>query len=61
MMSGLNRPHVRERAFRAGAEAFLPKPIAPAELLQVLVHGRPPSALHEAGGEESELGRSASM
>jgi CheY-like chemotaxis protein len=40
VMSGLNRPHVRERAFRAGAEAFLAKPVSPTELMQVLVHGQ---------------------
>jgi CheY-like chemotaxis protein len=40
VMSGLNRPHVRERALRAGAEAFLPKPLRAEHLLQVLVHGQ---------------------
>ncbi|HZA12942.1 MAG TPA: response regulator, partial [Myxococcaceae bacterium] len=41
VMSGLNRPHVRQRALRAGAEAFLPKPLAPERLLRVLDPGTP--------------------
>ena len=36
VMSGLNRPHIRERALRAGAEAFIPKPLTPERLLRVL-------------------------
>jgi CheY-like chemotaxis protein len=36
VMSGLNRPHLRERALRAGAEAFVPKPLVPERLLRVL-------------------------
>jgi CheY-like chemotaxis protein len=40
VMSGLNRPHVRQRALDAGAEAFLPKPVDPARLLSLL-SGRP--------------------
>ncbi|XXF81374.1 response regulator [Myxococcaceae bacterium GXIMD 01537] len=40
VMSGLNRPHVRQRALEAGAEAFLPKPVDPERLLSVL-SGRP--------------------
>ena len=43
VMSGLNRPHIRERALRAGAEAFVPKPLTPERLLRVL----DPSILHE--------------
>ena len=41
-------------------QSFLPKPIAPSELLQVLVHGRP-AALREEAREEAGVGRSASM
>jgi CheY-like chemotaxis protein len=40
VMSGLNRPHVRQRALDAGAEAFLPKPVDPERLLSLLA-GRP--------------------
>lgn len=40
VMSGLNRPHVRQRALDAGAEAFLPKPVDPEQLLSILA-GRP--------------------
>ncbi|MCP3061741.1 response regulator [Myxococcus sp. K38C18041901] len=36
VMSGLNRPHVRQRALDAGAEAFLPKPVDPELLLRIL-------------------------
>jgi CheY-like chemotaxis protein len=40
VMSGLNRPHVRQRALDAGAEAFLPKPVEPERLLrQLMGHG----------------------
>ncbi|AKQ66286.1 hypothetical protein A176_003198 [Myxococcus hansupus] len=41
VMSGLNRPHVRQRALDAGAEAFLPKPVDPDRLLRILT-GRVP-------------------
>ncbi len=42
VMSGLNRPHVRQRALIAGAEAFLPKPVEPERLLrQLMGHGLP--------------------
>jgi len=41
VMSGLNRPHVRQRALDAGAEAFLPKPVDPERLLRLLT-GRVP-------------------
>lgn len=45
VMSGLNRPHVRQRALEAGAEAFLPKPVDPERLLKLLMgHGLPTSA-----------------
>ncbi|HEX8820690.1 MAG TPA: response regulator [Archangium sp.] len=37
VMSGLNRPHVRQRALDAGAEAFLPKPVDPERLLRQLM------------------------
>jgi CheY-like chemotaxis protein len=37
VMSGLNRPYVRQRALDAGAEAFLPKPVEPEKLLRVLM------------------------
>ncbi|MCP3099367.1 response regulator [Myxococcus sp. K15C18031901] len=36
VMSGLNRPHVRQRALDVGAEAFLPKPVDPERLLRIL-------------------------
>ncbi len=39
VMSGLNRPHIRERALRAGAHAFLPKPVDAARLLRALDPG----------------------
>ena len=44
VMSGLNRAHLRERALRAGAEAFIAKPIVPEQLLQILV----PPAMRES-------------
>ncbi|SEK80682.1 Response regulator receiver domain-containing protein [Stigmatella aurantiaca] len=37
VMSGLDRPHVRQGALDAGAEAFLPKPVEPRQLMQVLL------------------------
>ncbi len=37
VMSGLNRPHVRQRALDAGAEAFLPKPVDAEKLLRLLM------------------------
>jgi CheY-like chemotaxis protein len=37
VMSGLNRPHVRQGALDAGAEAFLPKPVEPRQLMQALL------------------------
>ena len=46
VMSGLNRPHVRQRALDAGAEAFLPKPVDPERLLRLLT-GHVPVALAE--------------
>jgi CheY-like chemotaxis protein len=39
MMSGLSRGHIRERAMRAGAHAFLAKPVAPEELFRALGSG----------------------
>ena len=44
VMSGLNRPHVRQRALDAGAEAFLPKPVEPERLLRQLMGQVPASA-----------------
>jgi CheY-like chemotaxis protein len=50
VMSGLNRPHVRQRALEAGAEAFLPKPVDPEQLLSIL-SGRPmPQRLTQHAG-----------
>ncbi|MDY7232869.1 response regulator [Hyalangium rubrum] len=43
VMSGLNRPHVRQRALDAGAEAFFPKPVEPERLLRLLM-GHAPEA-----------------
>ena len=44
VMSGLSRPHVRERALKAGALAFLPKPFDPELLWKVLGRRQPPEA-----------------
>jgi CheY-like chemotaxis protein len=44
VMSGLNRPHVRQRALDAGAEMFLPKPVEPEVLLRLLM-GQVPAAV----------------
>jgi CheY-like chemotaxis protein len=66
VMSGMNRPHVRQRALDAGAEAFLPKPVEPARLLRQLMgqvpdHGAPTSSPSEAPrGLSEETGRYAS-
>jgi CheY-like chemotaxis protein/2-polyprenyl-6-methoxyphenol hydroxylase-like FAD-dependent oxidoreductase len=65
VMSGLNRPHVRQRALDAGAEAFLPKPVEPERLLRMLMgHGAAapvsqPGRAPEAS-VDSETGRYAS-
>lgn len=48
VMSGLNRPHVRQRALDAGAEAFLPKPVNPDRLLCQLT-GRVPAPIATPG------------
>jgi CheY-like chemotaxis protein len=53
VMSGLNRPHVRQRALDAGAEAFLPKPVDPERLLRQLMGHVPASA------QVAQAGRSA--
>jgi CheY-like chemotaxis protein len=45
VMSGLNRPHVRQRALEAGAEAFLPKPVEPERLLRLLMGHDAPTSL----------------
>ena len=42
VMSGLSRPHVRERALKSGALAFLPKPFDPELLWKVLGGGSRP-------------------
>jgi CheY-like chemotaxis protein len=65
VMSGLNRPHVRQRALDAGAEAFLPKPVEPERLLrQLMGHGLPARTSPQVRGSEStadaESGRYAS-
>jgi CheY-like chemotaxis protein len=66
VMSGLNRPHVRQRALDAGAEAFLPKPVDPERLLRQLMGQVPASAAvaprhrPSEGGVSDETGRYAS-
>ncbi|MGZ3459940.1 MAG: response regulator, partial [Archangium sp.] len=66
VMSGLNRPHVRQRALDAGAEAFLPKPVEPERLLrQLMGHvpaSEPGASPHRPaeGGVADETGRYAS-
>ncbi len=65
VMSGLNRPHVRQRAIDAGAEAFLPKPVEPERLLrQLMGHGLPAQSPATARSPETsvdaESGRYAS-
>jgi CheY-like chemotaxis protein len=65
VMSGLNRPHVRQRALDAGAEAFLPKPVEPERLLrQLMGHGLPAQSAASVRVSESpvdaESGRYAS-
>ncbi|WP_095987693.1 response regulator [Cystobacter fuscus] len=63
VMSGMNRPHVRQRALDAGAEAFLPKPVDPERLLRQLMGLVPPtsSAPTEAPLDSAgETGRYAS-
>jgi CheY-like chemotaxis protein len=49
VMSGLDVPHVRAGALDAGAEAFLPKPVEPRRVLQLLADDR---ALWLSGGGE---------
>lgn len=56
VMSGLNRPHVRQRALDAGAETFLPKPVNPDRLLSQL-SGRVPDPL----GAPREVSRSTAL
>jgi CheY-like chemotaxis protein len=65
VMSGLNRPHVRQRALNAGAEAFLPKPVEPDRLLrQLMGHGLPartsPQVRVSESTADAESGRYAS-
>ncbi|MBN1205016.1 MAG: response regulator [Myxococcaceae bacterium] len=65
VMSGLNRPHIRQRALDAGAEAFLPKPVDPERLLRLLM-GRDTEAPRSTparpseGASDAESGRYAS-
>lgn len=66
VMSGLDRPHVRERALRSGAEAFLPKPLEPEALLRLLVQGEPPPVRElrpgqVAAADDGETERYASL
>jgi CheY-like chemotaxis protein/flavin-dependent dehydrogenase len=56
VMSGLNRPHVRERALRAGAEAFVPKPFKPEALLHLLVQGELPAPAERRPGAGASRG-----
>jgi CheY-like chemotaxis protein/2-polyprenyl-6-methoxyphenol hydroxylase-like FAD-dependent oxidoreductase len=58
VMSGLNRPHVRQRALDAGAEAFLPKPVDPERLLRQLMGEVPASAAAALQHRSSEDGAS---
>lgn len=63
VMSGLNRPYVRQRALEAGAEAFMAKPLEPEGLLRVLRGGPAigPSRQEHAGSAlADEAGRHAS-
>jgi CheY-like chemotaxis protein len=55
VVTGLNRPHLRERALRAGAEAFIAKPIVPEQLLRVL----DPSAAVQEDPATPPLGRAS--
>ena len=57
VMSGLNRPFVSERAIQAGAEAFLPKPIAPERLFRALLDDEPqtPAAVTPQGFVGNEV------
>jgi CheY-like chemotaxis protein len=55
VMSGLNRPHVRQRALDAGAEAFLPKPVEPERLLRQLMGQVPASAPVSQPRTDTEL------
>ncbi|AGC45499.1 response regulator [Myxococcus stipitatus DSM 14675] len=59
VMSGLNRPHVRQRALDAGAEAFLPKPVDPERLLRILT-GRMPAPSTPADPTSPRLSGDAS-
>jgi CheY-like chemotaxis protein len=57
VMSGMNRPHIRQRALDAGAEAFLPRPVDPERLLRQLMgvvpapSSAPAEAPHDSAGE----------
>ncbi|MCE9671107.1 response regulator [Myxococcus stipitatus] len=56
VMSGLNRPHVRQRALDAGAEAFLPKPVDPERLLRILMGRLPGSPMAPEPRRSNETG-----
>lgn len=64
VMSGLDRPHVRDRALEAGAEAFISKPIEPQRLIQLLrehhLEPRPTRAVPVEAPAAVDSGRYAS-
>lgn len=54
VMSGLNRPYIRERALKAGALGFMPKPFDPHLLWQILGGKLPPKLPTDAGVRPGE-------
>jgi DNA-binding response OmpR family regulator len=42
VMSGIDRPHLRQGALKAGAQAFLPKPLRLEQLLALMAPAPPP-------------------